>query len=96
MLLLSCTWYTPAMVLQYFGRFALQLNPANPNAFVKTAVPVTNADLDPWLQTTCGTDIDGNVLQCPTHKDTIMVLPGSYTRIGFLAPAEAGLYVWHW
>ena len=82
-------------VPQFLGRFALQIDPVNPRKFVKTTTPVTNADLDPWLIMPCGQTINGAVTQCSVPKDTIMVLPGSYTRIAFNAPAEAGLYVWH-
>jgi hypothetical protein len=34
--------------------------------------------------------------RCPVAKDTQLILPGSYTRIAFCAPARNGLYVWHW
>jgi hypothetical protein len=69
------------------------LDPLNPLAFSKTTTPVPNADLDPLLTMPCTSSATG---QCSSQKDTIIVLPNSYTRIGFNTPLEAGLYVWHW
>lgn len=64
-----------------------------PGAFTKTTTPVLNADLDPLLEIPCSASPTGT---CSVPKDTIIVLPGSYTRIGFNTPLETGLYVYHW
>lgn len=50
---------------------------------------MTNPDLDGQLTMACATGV------CAVPMDTIIVLPGSYTRIGFNAPLQTGLYVWH-
>jgi len=78
---------------QYRGRFALAIDPANPTQYVKTNTPVLNQDLDPLLEVPCTSNPTG---RCATLKDTLIVLPGSYTRIAFNTPAQTGLYVWHW
>ena len=78
---------------EYRGRFAITIDPLNPNSFTKTTTPVINQDLDPLFVIPCTSNPTG---QCPTRKDTMLVLPGSYTRIAFSTPAQTGLYVWHW
>jgi hypothetical protein len=82
-----------ACIMQFVGRFALTLNPAVADGFVKTTTPVTNADLDPLLTMPCLGSATG---LCNPPMDTILVLPGSYTRIAFNTGAVTGLYAWHW
>lgn len=79
--------------LQFVGRFALTLNPGVANGFVKSTTPVTNTDLDPLLTMPCAASATG---LCNPAMDTILVLPGSYTRIAFNTGTVTGLYTWHW
>jgi FtsP/CotA-like multicopper oxidase with cupredoxin domain len=81
--------------MQYLGRFALLLDPENPRTYTKTSTPVPNADLDPLLVVPCPVTLNPTG-KCPVRKDTQLVLPATYTRIAFHAPARSGLYVWHW
>lgn len=81
--------------MQYLGRFALLLDPDNPNSYTKTSTPVPNADLDPLLVVPCPVTLNPTG-KCAVRKDTQLVLPATYTRIAFHAPARSGLYVWHW
>jgi hypothetical protein len=75
--------------LQYLGRFSITLTAAG--TFTKTATPVYSPDLDPLMEVTC--DISPTA-KCTVPKDTMMILPNSYTRIGFNTPAASGLYTW--
>jgi hypothetical protein len=91
-----CCHLPPVLSLQYLGRFALIIDPLNPNSYTKTDLPVPNQDLDPLLITPCPATPANPTGRCPVRKDTQIMLPGTYTRIQFKAPAATGLYVWHW
>lgn len=80
--------------MQYLGRFQLAIDPLNPAAYTKTNTPVPNADLDHLLTVFCPAKLHPSG-RCPAAKDTQLILPGSYTRIAFRAPARNGLYAWH-
>lgn len=81
---------------QFLGRFAIVVDPLDPAVFTKTTAPVPNAELDSLLTLACPVSTANPTGRCPARKDTVIVMPGSYTRIAFRAPANAGLYVWHW
>lgn len=79
--------------LQYISRTATIVNTVDPWSFTETTTPVPNQDLDGQLIMPCASDPSG---QCSVLMDTIIVLPGSTTRIAFFGPPVAGLHVWHW
>lgn len=64
-------------------------------SFSDTTTPAPNADLDPLLAMPCVAEPGG---VCAVPKDTMLVLPGTRTRIGFTSPPAqySGLFVWHW
>lgn len=64
--------------------------------FVEKPDPLENKDLDPLLKMPCPVTPTNLAGICSVPKDTIIVLPGATTRIGFYGPAFDSLYVWHW
>jgi hypothetical protein len=46
----------------------------------------------PLLQVQCSFDASG---RCAVPRDTMLMLPGTRTRIAFNAPTTQGLYTWN-
>lgn len=71
------------------------VDPAQPT-YEDTGVPVSNALVDQLLWVNCPTKLSKSGSgKCMAHKDTVLMLPGTRTRVRFASPQEPGVFVWH-